>query len=106
MNASQLARKVGASSRAIGELIRTGRIKASRSKRAWDIDDKTAQVFCARNAAAIEKLKAEYVSLYWGGLSVRKLQARARDDFNDRGIVGPVVGFAEKTIYESLIKNE
>lgn len=67
MNASQLARKVGASSRAIGDLIRDGHIKASKAKRAWDIDDKTAAAFCTKNAAAAEKLKAEYVTLYWGG---------------------------------------
>ncbi len=67
MNATQLARKLKTSTRVVGQLIKTGRIKAVKVKRAWEIDPASVKCFCRRNDNAIDKLRQKYIALYWGG---------------------------------------
>lgn len=106
MNGTQLARKLKTSTRVVGGLIRSGTIKAERVKRAWEVDADSVKNFCSRNNAAVEKLRKEYISLYWGGVTVPRLQERVKGDFSKRGIIYPADGFAEQTIYKHTIGNQ
>lgn len=103
MNGTELARKLKTSTRKVGELIRTGRIKAERVKRAWVVDPYSLAAFQRRNKAALDKIRREYVSLYHQGATVEGLQLRAEADFKQAGIVWPLEGFAEQTIYDDVM---
>ena len=103
MNGTQLARKLKTSTRVVGGLIKAGTIKATRVKRVWEVDAESVKNFCRRNSAAVEKLRSEYVGLYWLGVSVGRLQERTKDDFSERGIIYPADGFAEQTIYNEAM---
>lgn len=105
MNGTQLARKLKTSTRVVGGLIKAGTIKATRVKRAWEVDAESVKSFCRRNSAAVEKLRGEYVTLYWEGVTVPGLQERTKGDFAKRGIIYPADGFAEQTIYSALKAN-
>ena len=61
------------------------------------------EAFEKRNRRRIGKLRKEYVSLYWQGLSPEQLQNRVPDDFARAGIVARETGFAERTIYDHLM---
>ena len=104
MNATELARKLNTSMQKVRWLIYTGQIDAKKVNRVWSVDEGSVRAFRRRNAKAIERLKTEYVSLYWAGISVKRLQERARDDFKTAGIVCHLDGFAEQTIYESIME--
>ena len=74
MNATELARKLNTSMQKVRWLIYTGQIDAKKVNRVWSVDEGSARAFRRRNAKAIERLKSEYVSLYWAGISVKRLQ--------------------------------
>ena len=104
MNGSELARKLGTSTRKVGWLISTGQIKAERVKQAWLVDEASVRAFQRRNKTVVDNIKKRYVELYWAGATVERLQARAKDEFAERGVIWPLEGFAEKAIYESIMQ--
>ncbi len=106
MNGTELAAKLKTSTRMVKFLLDSGIIKATKEKGAWSVDPESFKEFSKKNAAKVKKLKAEYVALYWQGLTVEQLQNRVKDDFLMRGIVYPVPGFAEIAIYESLMREK
>lgn len=103
MNAAQFAKTLKTSTRIVGGLISSGAIKATKEKGRWAIDPASAESFVKKNAAAVERLRGEYVTLYWTGVTVSGLQWMTKDDFIKRGIIHPVRGFAEQTIYKSIV---
>ncbi|HWS43318.1 MAG TPA: hypothetical protein VN421_09575 [Pseudoflavonifractor sp.] len=103
MNAAQFAKTLKTSTRIVGGLIRSGTIKATKERGRWAIDPTSAKSFIKKNAAAVERLRGEYVTLYWHGVTVSALQWMTKDDFIKRGIIHPVRGFAEQTIYNSMM---
>lgn len=105
MNGCELAKLLSVRPKTVYSLIKSGHIKAKKEKGKFVILAKDVTKFQRANARAIDKLKGEYVRLYWQGLSVEHLQRRVPDDFESSGIVlTQVKGFAERCIYESLPK--
>jgi hypothetical protein len=87
-------------------LLRDGVIKAEKVKGSWVVSRRVFESYRDANNRRIEKLKAEYVGLYWQGLNPTQLQRRVQDDFASRKIVAPAYGFAEQAIYESLMNGK
>lgn len=103
MNGRDVAIRLGCSYQTAGRLLRTGEIKATKGKRCWIVDVDSFKRLQRRNSIAINKIKTEFVDLYWRGVTVDILQARTRKEFERRGIIHQVAGFAEKAIYEAVI---
>lgn len=105
MNGRECAKALGIPSTTACALIRNGYIKARKDKGKFVINAHDITRFKRANARAVDKLKAEYVRLYWQGLSAEHLQRRVVRDFEAANIVlTPIRGFAERCIYESLPK--
>lgn len=104
MNGLQLAKSLGTSTRMVGDLLKSGRIKAKRVKQVWECDLDSVNEFCRKNKAAVTKLKRVYMDLYWQGVSIEALEKRTRDDFKKRKIVWPADGFAVGVIYENHMR--
>lgn len=62
--------------------------------------------FKRRNSKKIEKLKVEFVRLYWEGLDHYTLQNRVADEFAKQGILCKTRGFAEIAIYNDLMESK
>ena len=105
MNGRECAEAPCIPSTAAYTLIRNGYIKAEKDRGKFIINAREIARLKRANARAVDKLKAEYVRLYWQGLSVEHLQRRVIGDFEAAHIVlTPIRGFAERCIYESLPK--
>lgn len=103
MNGRDVALRLGCSYQTAGRLLRAGEIKATKGRRCWSVDVDSFKRLQRRNNIAIKRLKEEYADLYWHGVTVEHLQARTRREFERRGIIHKVAGFAEKAIYEDLV---
>lgn len=106
MNGLELARSLHTSTRTVKHLLDNGTIQATREKGAWNVNQESYQAFVRKNKAAIRKLKAEFYSLYWQGLTVGQLQNRTKSEFEKRGIIFQVQNFAEQTIYEKIMNEK
>jgi hypothetical protein len=106
MNAVELSVFLGASYRTVLSLLQSGEIEATKNKNKWLIAENVASKFKEQNTKAIELLKTEFVSLYWQGVPVESLQKRVGEEFNSRQIIEEKGSFAEKTTYESIMKNQ
>lgn len=104
MNGKEVARCLRVPYQTALDLLRSGKIASRKEKGVWVAEAVTVQRFKRENDRKIEKLRADYVRLYWEGLSPDRLQARVRDDMALRGIVCTVGGFAEQAIYADLMK--
>ena len=104
MNGQDLARKLRTNGLMVRRLIESGEVKAAKKKGRWDVDEASFKAFQRRNRAKLDRLREEYIALYWEGLTVQRLQARTKEDFKERGIFYPAMDFAEKTIYEAVKK--
>lgn len=109
MTAAEVARGLNCGYLMVLDLVHSGRIPATKTgggNGRWNIDPEAFRRFKSKNEKKIRKLKAEYVRLYWGGISHYRLQERVLDDFARRGIACEPRGFAAKTIYESLMEDQ
>lgn len=61
--------------------------------------------FKVNNAKELEILKTELISLYWQGATVDSLQKRVREELKSKQIIAEKSSFAEKAIYESVMKS-
>lgn len=104
VNGKEVARRLRVPYRTALDLLRSGTITSRKEKGVWVAEAATVQRFKRGNDRKIEKLRSDYVRLYWEGLSPDQLQARVRDDMARRGIVCTVGGFAEQAIYADLMK--
>ncbi len=94
---------LGVSTRQVSAALRAGIIKGAKVRRRWHVAPAAFAVFRKRNGQEIEKLRAEYVSLYRQGLNPDQLQRRVKKDFQKRRIVFAEKGFAERAIYEFVM---
>ena len=101
MNCRQLAEKLQVCTPRVRDLLLSGMIKAKKEKGRWRIDENSVAKFVSRNNRKLKEIEEQYVSLYWQGLTVKQLQKRVREDFDQAGILHPVEDFAEKAIYNS-----
>lgn len=109
MNGVELAKELHVSARKARNMIRLGIIKAKKRKGVWDVDVKDFRRFQKNNHTKIQRLKAEYIALYWAGLGIETLQRRVKEDFTEKAILyppGSLHHFAEQTIYESLLQEK
>ena len=104
MNGKEVARRLRVPYRTALDLLRSGTITSRKEKGVWIAETATVQKFKRGNDRKIEKLRSDYVRLYWEGLSPDRLQARVRDDIARRGIVCTAANFAEQAIYADLMK--
>lgn len=102
----EMARQLNITYAKILELLQNGTIPAKRIKTKWMIVPDQCAIFKAKNAKKIKQLQEVYVKLYWGGLTHKQIQRQVSKDFKRLGIVAPIRGFAETTIYESLKSGE
>lgn len=84
--------------------IKSGYLPATKVKGRYLINAKESRGNKKQMPERIRKLKAEYVSLYWQGLNPEQLQNRVKADFIKNKIICNAAGFAEKAIYDSLVK--
>ena len=104
MNGKEVARRLRVPYRTALDLLQSGTITSRKEKGVWVAEAATVQRVKRGNDRKLEKLRSDYVRLYWEGLSPDQLQARVRDDMALRGIVCTVSGFAEQAIYADLMK--
>lgn len=104
MNGKEVARRLRVPYRTALDLLQSGTITSRKEKGVWVAEAAAVQRFKRGNDRKIEKLRSDYVRLYWEGLSPDRLQARVRDDMALRGIVCTAGGFAEQAIYADLMK--
>ncbi len=102
----EIAKSLGIGYTSALDLLRYGFIKGEKVKGKWHIKPCQLDTFKKNNAKAIEKLKAEYVTLYWQGLNPNQLEARVAEDFRQRHIVADKKDFATLAIMESLPKRK
>ena len=88
------------------ELLQYGFIKAEKVSGKWNIKPSQLEAFKKNNEKAIEKLKVEYVALYWQGLTPTQLEWHVPEDFRQRHIVATKKGFATMAICDSLPKRK
>ena len=104
MTPKQAAKLAGVPHGVIIDALHAGQLSGKKHHGRWHIKPGKAWRFGRLNRAALEALAEEYISLYWQGRSVDWLQARVKADFAERHIVWPVAGFAEQTIYNSIVR--
>ena len=102
----EVAKPLGVSYTVTLELLGRKLLKAEKVNGKWHIKPSQLETFKQNNLKAIEKLKAEYVSLYWQGLNPPQLEAHVSEDFKQRHIIADKKGFATNAIMESLPKRK
>jgi len=105
MNAVELSNFLGAPYRATLLLLQSGAIHGNKNKRKWIVSESEALKFKENKAKELEILRNELISLYWQGATVDSLQKRVREELKSKKIIAEKSSFAEKTIYESVMKS-
>lgn len=104
MTPKETAKMTGIPHDAILSALRGGSISGKKYRGRWHIKPRDAWRLKTVNDAKLDSIREEYISLYREGLTVDRLQARVKNDFLERNIVWPATWFAERTIYQSVMK--
>ena len=83
-------------------MLKVGVIPGLKVKKRWFVPKIEFDRFKSRNADKINKLKSDYIGMYFEGYTVKQLQARTPSDFYARNIFAEQKGFAEQTIYDAV----
>ena len=104
MTPKQAAALSGMPHEVIISALHSGRLAGKKYRKRWHIKPAKAYRFGRINSEALDALSKEYVSLYWQGRTIQWLQNHVKEDFEANHISWPVAGFAEQTIYASIMR--
>lgn len=106
MNATEVAKKLNVPVQTVRCLLKSGKLHGNKEKNKWVVKQKEFAMFRRKNEAVLNNIRNKYVNLYWAGLSVKQLQAHVAEDFAKEMVICRRSGFAERTIYDSLMRDK
>ena len=104
MSAAEIGAKLEIDIRRAQELLRLGVIPGEKVKGRWHILRQDGLNLVINNRKALQELEEEIVAEYWQGYNMARLQERAEEKMEKRGIVAPQpAAIAELTIYAEVM---